>query len=358
MASKFYPLTIAAIENETKDCVSVVLQVPPELQQEFNFKAGQSLTLKAVIDGQEYRRSYSICSGTHENEWRVAVKKIPNGVFSHWVHDRLKPGETIEVLPPVGSFHLPDCAVDHRAHYLALAAGSGITPVLSMIKTALHNFPQIQFTLIYGNAYRHSIIFKEQIEALKNQYMDRFTVHYLLSREKTANPVQHGRITPEKLDELKGKLIPYHMIDAFFICGPAEMIFSCRDYLTQQGISPKKIHFELFNAPVQQNTTRSEQQNTDSDPISIVQIRADGIQFSFKLPYNGASLLDAALSEGANLPFACKGGVCATCKAKLLKGTVEMQQNYALEPEELEQGYILTCQSHPTSPEVQVDFDH
>jgi ring-1,2-phenylacetyl-CoA epoxidase subunit PaaE len=357
LSTKFYPLTIAAIEPETSDCVSMVLEVPKNLQSVFKFQPGQNLTFRIFQNGIEHRRNYSICSGVNDNEWRVAVKKIPNGIFTNYIHHLAKAGESIEVLPPTGHFTIP-ALPDEPVHLLAIAAGSGITPILSMIKSTLQNYPKAKFTLIYGNSFRHSIIFREQLENLKNQYIDRLTIHYLLSREKMSSELHTGRISPEKLEQFKGKLIHYDHIQHVFVCGPAELIFSTKEYFLNQGLSNKQIHFELFNAPTAPVHTQQQSSASGDQKMSQVEVKVDGIQFSFPLAQEGISLLDAALAEGANLPFACKGGVCSTCKAKLTKGTVRMDQNYALEEDEVEQGYILTCQSHPTSDCVSVDFDH
>lgn len=357
MSNKFYPLTIAAIEKETSDCVSLVIDVPEHLKKEFQFVPGQNLTFRIYQNGIEHRRNYSICTGVNDQEWRVAVKKIPNGVFTHYIHDIAKVGDTIEVMPPSGNFTIP-VTTNLNPHYLAIAAGSGITPILSMIKSTLQIHPTAKFTLLYGNSYRHSIIFREQLENLKNQFIDRFTIHYFLSREKMSSELHTGRINPQKLDQFKGKLIHFDKIDHVFICGPSELIFESKEYFLSQGLSHKQIHFELFNAPTSNNNKENSTVNISSGKMSQINLKVDGIQFSFSLPQDGVSILDAALAEGANLPFACKGGVCSTCKAKLTDGTVSMDQNYALEEEELAQGYILTCQSHPTSDCISVDFDH
>ncbi|WEK37145.1 MAG: phenylacetate-CoA oxygenase/reductase subunit PaaK [Candidatus Pseudobacter hemicellulosilyticus] len=358
MATHFHPLTIADIRKETAECISLVFHVPEALKETYRFKQGQNLTLKMLINGEELRRSYSICSSPSDNELRIAIKKMDNGRFSSWANSALHKGDTLEVLPPSGKF-FTDLDPAHQKQYLAFAAGSGITPILSIIKTTLATEPGSSFTLIYGNRNRGSIIFKEQLEAIKNRYMDRFVVHHILSREKTDAPVNHGRISLEKCQELNQKLIDIRQMDEIFLCGPEEMIFSVRDWLELEGISKKKVHFELFTTPGQKNA--GQQANTDSTiasgPSSEITVKLDGISFDFKLPFNGDSILDAALKQGADLPFACKGGVCATCRARLLEGKVDMDINYALETDEIEQGFILTCQSHPRTEKVIVDFD-
>lgn len=365
MATHFHTLTIAAVQKETPECISVVFQVPEALREAYSFKQGQNITLKTIVNGEEIRRSYSICSSPFDNELRVAIKAMESGRFSTWANSQLKKGDIVEVLPPTGRF-FTELDPAHKKHYLAFAAGSGITPILSIIKTTLAIEPHSRFTLIYGNRNRASIIFKEQLEALKNRYMDRFTLHHILSREKTDAPVNHGRIDAEKCQQLE-KLVHFTQMDEIFVCGPESMIFSVKEWLEARGIDKKKIHFELFTTPVTGSQARQLAEVTGhpkegtaqpgEKKSSRVTVKLDGIAFDFDLGYDGQPILDAALQQGADLPFACKGGVCATCRAKLVEGEVEMDINYALEPEEMEQGFILTCQSHPRTDKVVVDFD-
>ncbi len=361
MATHFHTLTIAAVQKETPECISVLFQVPEALRETYNFKQGQNITLKAILDGEEVRRSYSICSSPFDNELKIAIKAVEAGRFSSWANQQLKKGDIVEVLPPTGRFFTA-LNPAHTKHYLAFAAGSGITPVLSIIKATLAIEPNSRFTLIYGNRNRASIIFKEQLEGLKNRYMNRFTLHHILSREKTDAPVNHGRIDADKCKQLE-KLVHFSRMDEVFICGPESMIFSVKEWLETKGIDKKKIHFELFTTPVTgipqplTNAPASGFRLPTSGKSSRITVRLDGIAFDFDLAYDGQPILDAALQQGADLPFACKGGVCATCRAKLVEGEVEMDINYALEPEEIEQGFILTCQSHPRTNKVVVDFD-
>jgi ring-1,2-phenylacetyl-CoA epoxidase subunit PaaE len=361
MATHFHKLTIADIRQETPECISIAFDVPDELRKAYGFKQGQNITLKSTLAGEELRRSYSICSSPHDQELRVAIKAVDAGKFSSWANKQLKKGDQLEVLPPTGRFYT-ELQTHHKKHYIAIAAGSGITPVMSIIKTTLATEPQSSFTLIYGNKNRASIIFKEQLEALKNRYMERFTLHHILSREKTDAIVNYGRIDAEKCQQLV-KLVSFTKADDIFICGPESMIFSVKNWLEAQGMDKKKIHFELFSSPESGNRQSStsnkkmEEANKQTGPVSKVTVKLDGIAFDFDLPYDDWSILDAALRKGADLPFACKGGVCATCRAKLIEGQVEMDINYALEPEEMEQGFILTCQSHPRTEKVVIDFD-
>ncbi|MFT3826478.1 MAG: phenylacetate-CoA oxygenase/reductase subunit PaaK [Chitinophagaceae bacterium] len=358
MATHFHRLTITDIRKETPDCISIAFDIPDALKQEYAFTQGQNITLKTIMGGEELRRSYSICSSPLDNELRVAVKKTTMGRFSTWANEQLKKGDVIDVLPPTGKFYTTLQPTQQKS-YLAFAAGSGITPVISIIKTTLATEPQSSFTLVYGNRNRSSIIFKEQLEALKNQYTSRLAVHHILSREQTDTPINYGRIDADKCFQLDNKLIQVDKADEIFICGPEEMIFSVKDWLEQKGIDRKKVHFELFTTPGQKAEAVNLQvaANKSSDKTSQVSIKLDGVTFDLQIPFNGATILDAALEEGADLPFACKGGVCSTCKARLLEGKVEMDSNYALEDDEVAAGFILTCQSHPRSERIIVDFD-
>ncbi|HET9430979.1 MAG TPA: 2Fe-2S iron-sulfur cluster-binding protein, partial [Chitinophagaceae bacterium] len=327
-----------------------------------SFSQGQSLTMRKLIDGEEVRRTYSICSSPLDQEWRVAIKKVQGGLFSSFANNELKSGDTLEVMQPVGKFYTP-LNPGHHKHYIAFAAGSGITPVISLIKTTLTVEPNSSFTLVFGNRSRNSIIFFEELEGLKNKFLNRFNLIHILSRERTDAPLNFGRIDIEKL-KLLDKIINYQSGDEFFICGPEEMIFCIRDFLEAIGIDKRKIHFELFTTPglppvgYRKETPGGAPPTRDEQPLSKVTVKLDGRSFNFELPLNrSSSILDAALKQGADLPYACKGGVCCTCKARLLEGEVSMDVHWGLEDEEVEQGYILTCQSHPKTSQVVVDFD-
>lgn len=357
MAVHFHKLTVKEVRNETNDCVSVAFEIPATLQNEFVFEQGQNITIKKEIDGEEIRRSYSICSAPFENELRVAVKKVDGGKFSSYANTALKAGDILEILPPTGKFNTRLDAGNAKK-YLAFAAGSGITPIISIIKTTLQTEPGSHFTLVFGNRGRHSIIFFEELEAIKNKYLNRFNLINILSREKTDAPINSGRVDTDKLTELD-KLVDYKNTDEFFICGPEAMIFCVKEFLEKSGIEQKKIHFELFTTPGQNESSSANRSMASNynGPVSKINVNLDGRSFDFELGFNGESILDAALKQGADLPFACKGGVCCTCKAKLLEGEVEMDVNWGLEQEEVEQGFILTCQSHPVTERVVVDFD-
>lgn len=357
MSIHFHKLKIRDVRRETADCVSVLFDIPENLADVFKFRQGQSLTMRRNIDGEEVRRTYSICSSPFENELRVAVKKVDGGLFSTLANETLRAGDEMEVMPPVGKFYV-ELDVEHRKNYLAFAAGSGITPVISIIKTTLKLEPQSKFTLVYGNRNRNSIIFFEELEALKNVYLNRFNFINILSRERTDTSIHFGRIDRAKLEELSG-VINYSSIDETFVCGPEEMIFAVKSFLEERGVPLKRIHFELFTTPGQKQVTKKiANQEEDTGPRSKVIVKLDGRTFDFGLSMTTeTSILDAALAQGADLPYACKGGVCCTCKAKVLEGEVMMDVHWGLEQEEIEDGFILTCQSHPKTEKVVVDFD-
>jgi ring-1,2-phenylacetyl-CoA epoxidase subunit PaaE len=355
--SKFHSLKIKDVREETDDCKSIAFEVSDELKEEFKYFQGQHLTLKAIISGEDVRRNYSLCSSPLDNEWRVAVKKLIGGKFSTFANERLKKGDTLEVMPPAGHFYT-EVKAGNKKHYVLFSAGSGITPMLSIMKTVLRTEQESTITLVYGNKNTLSIIFHEEIEGLKNKYMNRLSVYYILSREKLEEPVFNGRITSEKCDELFKGLIDVKTGDEFFICGPEPMINAVNDSLKKSGVVEDKIHFELFSSPGAQfgafKTTISKE---DEGKVSNITVTSDGKTFTFNLPYGQDNLLDAAMREGADLPFACKGGVCCTCKARLLEGEVDMERNYGLVKEEIEAGFILTCQAFPKTEKVVIDFD-
>lgn len=358
MSIHFHKLAIKKIRKETDDCVSISFDIPETLQETFTYQQGQSLTIRHFLNGEEVRRTYSLCSSPLDNEWKVAVKKVEGGLFSTYANEQLKAGDTLEVMPPVGKFNTP-LHPSQKKNYLAFAAGSGITPVLSLIKTILRTESQSRVTLVFGNRSRASIIFFEELEALKNRYLDRFHLIHILSRERMDTPLHSGRIDSAKLDALS-RLISFGSIDEYFLCGPEEMIFCVRDYLVEKNISKDRIHFELFTTAGTRaaKTSTPKESGNPTGPQSHITIKADGRSIDFNLPLDAEiSLLDAALKHGADLPFACKGGVCCTCKARLLEGEVSMDVHWGLEDHEVAEGYILTCQSHPRTEKVSVDFD-
>lgn len=358
MSIHFHQLAVKEVKQETADCVSILFRVPEELQETFQFTQGQSLTMRTTINGEEVRRTYSICSSPQEQQLRIAVKKVNGGAFSVFANEQLRAGDVLEVMPPIGRFYTTLNA-GNKKHYVAFAAGSGITPLLSIIKTTLAVEPQSSFTLVYGNRNRSSIIFFEELEGLKNKYIDRFNLLHVLSREKTDSDVNFGRITSDKCTDIFSKLVDITTVDEFFICGPEEMIFTVKAFLESQQVDEKKIHFELFTTPGQSKKYEVRSTKYEAEgPQSNITVRLDGRSFDFTIPLNSdTTILDAAMQQGADVPYACKGGVCCTCKAKLLEGEVKMDVHWGLEQEEIEQGFILTCQAHPLTANVAVDFD-
>jgi len=355
----FHPLKISNIRKETDDTVSIAFDVPAEFHEEYQYNAGQYLTLKTVIDGKDTRRSYSICSGLFDDELRVAVKKIKGGLFSSFANEKLKIGDTLDVMTPMGNFftHLDPA---HEKHYVGFAAGSGITPLISIIRTILVYEPKSTFTLVYGNRTRKSIIFREDLIDLKNSYMARFNMINILSREDQEVALFSGRITGDKAKQVMARLIPASGADEAYLCGPEEMIMDVSETLKDSGMAAKNIHFELFTSPSVSQGEKQAAEDIDADlagKSSQVTVIVDGDEFNFDLEMGGDSILDAAMERGADLPFACKGGVCCTCRAKLVEGKVNMETNYSLEEDEVEAGFILTCQSHPLTERIVVDFD-
>tara|TARA_R110000868_G_scaffold196650_1_gene442641 strand:+ start:22895 stop:23968 length:1074 start_codon:yes stop_codon:yes gene_type:complete len=353
----FYSLKIADIYKETKDCAVISFEVPEELKAVFKFKHGQHITIRKEINGQDIRRNYSLCSSPLDNEWKVAVKTIREGIFSNYAFNQLKKGDELLVMPPHGEFYVE---VDRKAskNYVAFAAGSGITPILSIIKTHLVEEPSSTFKLFYLNRTVKSIIFKEEIEQLKNAFFGRFQVFYFLTKEQRDIPFLNGRFDKEKLAILNKTFIDIEDTAHAFICGSQDMIFLIRDELIAAGLDSDKIHYELFftGSSEEENRHIAEviENKTDGTEVTIID---GGKEFHFVMDDDFDTILDGALAAGADLPFACKGGVCSTCKCKVIEGSVTMKVNYALEEKELKQNYVLSCQAVPTSKSVVVDFD-
>jgi ring-1,2-phenylacetyl-CoA epoxidase subunit PaaE len=356
---KFNELTVKDIRRETDDCVSIAFDVPAYLLEAYHYTQGQYLTVKKDINGEEIRRSYSICTSPAEGELRVAVKKVPGGRFSTFANEELQIGDRLEVMTPMGRF-FTTLSTEHENDYVAFAAGSGITPIMSIMKTVLLKEPKSSFTLFYGNRATDSIIFREQIEALKNTFMGRLSVHHILSREQQDSDLFNGRIDGQKCAEFCKRFFDPTSVDAYFLCGPFSMIESVKEQLIGQGVKKEKIHFELFTTDAVPKVNKKIKEETAlkaEDIEAMITLTLDGSSFEFPLSSKGDTILDAALKAGADLPFSCKGGVCSTCRAKVVSGEVNMDVNYALEEEEVEQGYVLTCQSHPRTDSVHVDFD-
>jgi ring-1,2-phenylacetyl-CoA epoxidase subunit PaaE len=353
----FHNIKVADIYKETDDTSVVTFEIPSELKKEFKFSQGQHLTLKADIDGDDVRRSYSLCSSPLENQWKVAVKQILGGKFSTYVNEKLKTGDQIELMPPSGTFGVP---INSNAskNYLFFAAGSGITPVISMIKTHLQAEPNSTCKLFFVNKTAKSIIFKEELEQLRNKYFGRLEIYYFLTKERRDIELFNGRFDDDKMKVLTKTFIDIPDTSEVFLCGPEQMVNYVSEYLVNAGLPKELVHFELFVTGLsEEDIKRAERlakRNVEGVEVTIVD---GGKEFEFTMTKEYDNILDAALGAGADLPFACKGGVCSTCKCQVVEGAVEMKINYALEDKEVAQNYVLSCQAVPTTEKVVVDFD-
>jgi len=352
----FHPLTVRDVRRETAECVSLGLDVPPALAERFRHTQGQYLNVRAHLGGEELRRSYSICSGIDDGELRIAVKAVPEGRFSSWANRELKAGDTLEAMPPEGRFFVPLDAANAK-HYVAFAAGSGITPVLSLVKTTLAREPRSRFTLVYGNRALDSVIFNEALEDLKDRHLARLALYHVFSREPQEVELFNGRLDRAKVAQFLRALIPSATIDEAFVCGPDPMMAEVEAELLAGGVPRERIHIERFGVPAPRQGARQAQKKVSSSHAAQVTVIVDGKRYRFELAPDGPSVLDAALKAGADLPYACKSGVCCTCRARVLEGEVRMDANYTLEEEEIARGFRLGCQSHPVTPTLTFDYD-
>jgi ring-1,2-phenylacetyl-CoA epoxidase subunit PaaE len=354
--SKFYPLTVANVRHETRDAIAVTFDVPGDLKSAFTYKQGQHLTLRAMIDGEDVRRSYSICSAVQDNALRVAIKRTPGGMFSSWANESLKPGMQLDVMPPMGHFNVPLDAANEK-HYLAFASGSGITPILSIIKTTLLAEPKSRFTLVYGNRATSSVIFRDELTDLKDAYLDRLRLVYVMSREQQDIELFNGRITKEKCGQFLQHWIDIADIDVAFICGPEEMMHGVSAALQEAGLPKEQIRIELFAASIAKHEHKPRKAEAGERHQTEVTVIMDGSASSYTMDRDKESVLDAGLRAGLEMRWSCKGGVCSTCRCKVLEGQVEMDVNYALEDYEVARGFVLSCQSFPLTDKVVLDFD-
>ena len=355
MSVEFHPLRVTEISPLTDDSVAVTFDVPAELTSTFDFLPGHHVTMRAEIEGEDVRRSYSICSNANAGKLRVGVKRLPGGVFSNWAIERLQAGDVVEVMAPVGEFTIdPDPGfVGHR---VAIAAGSGITPVLSLISTTLESEPGASWTLLYGNRTANSIMFLEELEGLKDRYPDRFQLLHFLSQEGSDLPLLSGRIDDAKIRLVHEQLLSGQKVDSWYLCGPYDMVMSARATLGDIGVDQGRIHDELFFAgPLDESTLPPEPPPGEGSVDLTVILDGRAVQTRMSPE---TSVLDAALRVRSELPFSCKGGMCASCKGRIEEGEVRMDKNYALVDTELEAGYVLTCQSHPVTDRVVVRYDH
>ena len=357
MSTHFHSLRVKSITPDTDEAVIVSFDVPAALQNDFQFTQGQHLTLRTQLNGTEERRSYSICSGVDDGELRIGVRHVTGGVMSSWLNQSLKTGDSIDVLPPEGRFFV---AIDasHARHYLGIAGGSGITPILAIMKTVLAREPQSRFTLIYGNRRQASTMFKEELEDLKNRYLTRLTLHTVFSQEHMDSPLYSGRLTQAKLGEFLSALIQPQQLDHVFVCGPHGFNDEADAALLAAGVPAEHIHIERFGVPMDATrvTAKPTAQAGDA-PQAMVQIIRDGLSREIEFRTEHGNVLDAAAAAGLEVPYSCKSGVCCTCRAKLIEGKVRMDRNFALEKHEVEAGFVLTCQAHPLTDRVVISFD-
>ncbi len=360
MSSEFHHLDITSVEQLTKDAVAISLRIPESLTEKYQYTQGQYLTFKAEIDGKDIRRSYSICSSVQEQKLTVGIKRIDGGVFSNKANEDFAKGLKLEVLPPQGHFYT-ELRGDNKKNYLLLAVGSGITPNLSHLQSILQTEPNSTVTLIYGNKSTPLMMFRDKLCHLKNAYLTRFRWINLFTLEEHEAELFNGRINGEKLLALhNAKVIDINSFDDVFICGPEEMTINVEEFLKIQHFTKDSIHYELFfSGSAEKKTQKSKSARAEkyAGKVATVAVNVAGRKTVIQLPMGGVDILDAVMENGADLPFSCKGGVCATCKAKIIAGKVEMDMNHSLTEQEVSDGFILTCQAHPVSTKVEIDFD-
>jgi len=349
-------LPVAGVTRETRDAVAITFDVPPALRDEFRYLAGQHLTLRARIGGADVRRSYSICSAVQDDTLRIAVKKSPGGVFSTWANESLKPGDVIDVMPPLGHFNVPLDPAAAR-HYLGIAGGSGITPLLSILKTTLAAEPRSRFTLVYGNRASGTVMFKEALAALKDRYLERFNLVHVLSREAQDIDLLHGRIDRARADAILERWVPLAGIDVAFVCGPEGMMDAVIEALQGRGFPEARIKVERFAASIPRHVHVAASAPEPGHEACTVTVTLDGTTRTYTLEKGKENLLEAGLRSGIELPYSCKGGVCSTCRCRITAGEVDMDVNFALEDYEVARGFILACQSYPVTDAVAVTFD-
>jgi ring-1,2-phenylacetyl-CoA epoxidase subunit PaaE len=356
MAEHFHALRVKDVVPETADANSIRFEIPPELRDRFAFKAGQHLTLRATIHGEEVRRNYSLCTAPADGDWMVTVKRIGGGLFSNWVGNQLRPGDTLDVMPPHGSFTTEFSPTKPR-HLVGIAGGSGITPVMSLIKTLLREEPESRFTLLYGNRDSSSVIFLEALAGLKDKHLGRFEIYHFLDQEEQDIELFNGMLNRERVNEAIAALVPDAAdVDGWFICGPGPMMDAAEGVLLDRNVPKERIHIERFTADRPPEAVAREMAQLQSQAEGVtVAVTLDGR--TRKVPFTAGNILDSARASGLPAPFACKAGVCATCRAKVTKGKVEMAVHYGLTDEEVADGYVLTCQSVPIGDGVAVDYD-
>lgn len=356
--ARFHPLQVIDVHRDTRDAVVVTIKPSSEARELFDFIPGQYLTFRRKFDGEELRRSYSICSGIEDGVLQVGIKRVDGGAFSTWANEELSAGTVLEAMSPMGSFHIP-VEPEAARNYLGFAGGSGITPLLSIIKSRLIQEPNSSFTLVYANQQISSMMFRDELEDLKNKYMGRLSIIHIFDREGQEIDLFTGRIDREKCEGLFNSWINLDAIHTAFICGPEPMMLTIAEALKEHGLPKEQIKFELFASaqPGRARRKQTKEASATAAKRAVATVTLDGVARTFEFPKEGQSLLDAALENNMDAPYACKAGVCSTCKAKVLEGEVEMLINHALEDYEVEQGYVLSCQCYPVSDRVVVSYD-
>ncbi len=359
-APVFHELAVAEVSPETAHAITLRFEVPENLRDAYQFTQGQFLTLNASVHGEKLRRSYSICTSVsdyqRDGELRVGIKRVNGGRFSNWANENIRVGESIEVMTPQGRF-FTELDPTRAKRYVGFAGGSGITPMLSLIATSLETEPDSEFTLVYGNRSVNTIMFLEALEALKNRFIGRFRLIHVLSDEPQDVPLFNGLLDQTKCSEIIENLLSADRIDQAFVCGPEVMMDAAEAALLSAGVSADNIAIERFGTPNPSGAPVQAASSLNDENSAVVTIILDGKSREIRVPYEGTAVLDAGLQDGASLPYACKGGVCCTCRAKVLEGSVSMDKNYTLEQWEMEQGFVLTCQAHPTSDNVVISYD-
>jgi ring-1,2-phenylacetyl-CoA epoxidase subunit PaaE len=352
---QFHPLTIKRIERETKDSVRIALAVPEEFESEYDFLPGQHLPFEVTLDGKKLRRTYSICSGVDERPLEIGVRIQPDGAFSEFAASQLAVGDTLAAMPPSGRFHI-DIDRSHARDYVGFAAGSGITPLLSLVKSIMENEPQSRFVLFYGNRKQSTTMFIDDLYALKNRFPQRLQLHFVFSQEEQEFPIAAGRLDADKVRELYARFCTGLTPADAFVCGPDTMIATVTDTLIELGMDAEHVHSERFGIPRQGRKAREEAAAKAADHANVT-IIMDGHRKDFDMHRNDDNIVDAAADHGIDLPYSCKGGVCATCRCHVREGEVTMTTNYGLEPWEVEAGFVLACQSRPVSDTVLLEHD-
>jgi len=352
---RFHRLAVHDIRHEAADAVSMTFVIPDELANDYRFTPGQYLTLRTMLDGEEVRRSYSICSGPDEGEIRIAVKRVDGGAFSGFATSELKRGDELDVMTPTGRFGIAPMPEQARIH-VGFAAGSGITPILSIAKAVLAREPDSRFFLFYGNRTTEGMLFRRELEELKDRFIERLSVFHVISGEEQDIPILHGRLNGEKVRVLLRALVPASHVDHVFICGPTGMSEDIETTCRELGIAAERIHVERFVSEFGGRPRPKAVLPASAPPKAMAALIIDGKRREVPVA-EGEAILDAALRAGLDLPFACKGGMCSTCRARLVEGSAEMELNYSLEPWELKAGFVLTCQAKPTTDKVVVDYD-